>query len=437
MKIRHPLQAAAAALALMGTAALGAPATNQELGGYQLEQVVALSRHNIRAPMSTGDSVLARVTPHQWFRWTSRASELSLRGGVLETMMGQYFRRYLDHEGLIAEDSQPREGEVRIYANSLQRTIATAQYFSGGMFQVAGPVVEHHYEVGKGDATFLPLLSRVDDHFREAAAREITAMGGQLGVKGIMKSIERPLRLLERILDLRHSRMAREDGLKSFRLDDTTFAFNEGKEPSLSGSLKIANAAVDALILQHYEEQDLRKAGFGRQLTAGELSEIAKIKEAYNDSLFGAYSVAVNVVHPMLGLLGEELGKEGRKLSFLCGHDSTIAAVLVALRAEPYELPNSIEKKTPIGGKLVMELRRGADGRQYVDLYLAYQSYRQLRERTQLDLDTPPQRFRIKLRGIKRNPDGLYPYEDFRQRLREAFEAYGDGENPGTAGKAA
>ena len=100
---------------------------------YTLDKVVVLSRHNIRSPLSDGSSTLAKVTPHQWFNWTSRASELSLRGGVLETIMGQYFRKWLESETLIPENYIPEDGEVRFYSNSMQRTIATAQYFSSGM----------------------------------------------------------------------------------------------------------------------------------------------------------------------------------------------------------------------------------------------------------------------------------------------------------------
>ena len=48
--------------------------------GYQLEEVVVLSRHNIRAPLSTKGSLLDSATPHTWFEWSSNASELSLRG---------------------------------------------------------------------------------------------------------------------------------------------------------------------------------------------------------------------------------------------------------------------------------------------------------------------------------------------------------------------
>lgn len=123
---------------------------------YTLKQVVVLSRHNIRSPLSGRHSTMQRITPHEWYHWSSAPSELSLRGGALETMMGQYFRKWLVSKGLMQENEIPLEGTMRFYANSLQRTIATAQYFSAGMLPVANIRIEHHCQLGKMDSVFAP-----------------------------------------------------------------------------------------------------------------------------------------------------------------------------------------------------------------------------------------------------------------------------------------
>ena len=62
---------------------------NADDKGYELEEVVVLSRHNIRSPLSTKGSILDSATQHEWYNWSSNASELSLQGGMLETAMGQ------------------------------------------------------------------------------------------------------------------------------------------------------------------------------------------------------------------------------------------------------------------------------------------------------------------------------------------------------------
>lgn len=393
---------------------------------YQLEEMVILSRHNIRSPLSGNGSVLENITPHKWFKWTSDASELSLRGGQLEIMMGQFFCQWLVDEKLMTENYLPKEGEVRFYANSMQRTIATAQYFSSGMLPIANVKVERHFELNKMDPVFNPQLTFVNENFREKAMQEISAMGGKIGLQGINDKLSNEYKTLEKVLDLKNSKLAKENNFNHFRNDDLQILLEVNKEPAMKGSLKFANSASDALILQYYEENDPVKAGFGHKLTAKEWERIAKIKDVYGDVLFTAPSVAVNVAHPLLTLMNEELSLDGRKFTFLCGHDSNIASVLAALDVEEYSLPKSIEKKTPIGSKFVICKWKGNDGAEYASLYLVYQTTNQLRERSALTLDNPPMIFPLKLKGLRQNSDGLYRLSDLKQRFQKAIDAYDD-----------
>ena len=91
---------------------------------YELKEVVVMSRHNIRSPLTSGGAAYQRVTPHTWFKWSSPSSQLSLRGGVLETEMGQFFRQWVVSEGLLPDNYRPEGDEVLFYANSRQRTFA-------------------------------------------------------------------------------------------------------------------------------------------------------------------------------------------------------------------------------------------------------------------------------------------------------------------------
>ena len=111
------------------------------------------------------------------------------------------------------------------------------------------------------------------------------------------------------------------------------------------GSLKTACSVSDALVLQYYEEADPIKAAFGYALSAEYWESIAEIKDVYGDVLFTAPLIAANVAHPLLEELEAELGAEGRRFSFLCGHDSNVGSVLAALGAEAYELPGAIEAR--------------------------------------------------------------------------------------------
>ena len=391
---------------------------------YQLKEMVILSRHNIRSPLSGNGSALAEITPHKWFEWTSGPSELSLRGGQLETIMGQYFRKWLVNEGLMTENYIPAEGEFRFYANSMQRTIATAQYFSSGMLPVANVKIEHKFAPSKMDPVFNPQLTFVNDAFVAEAMEQISEMGGTKGLQGINDKLQSEYKLLEKVLDMKKSSYAQKNGVSNFKMDDLEILLEVNKEPAMRGSLKLANQASDALILQCYEEPDITKAGFGRRLWANQWEQIARVKDVYGDVLFTAPVVAVNVAHPLLQVMSDELALSNRKFTFLCGHDSNIASVLAALEVEEYSLPDSIEKKTPIGSKLVIQKWLGKDGVEYASLSLVYQTTDQLRERTMLSLKTPPMIYQLKLKGLTQNADGLYKLSDLQERFEKAIAAY-------------
>ena len=391
---------------------------------YKLQEVVILSRHNIRSPLSTNGSTLSRLTSHQWTDWSSAPSELTLRGGALETMMGQYFRKWLVSEGLFKENAVPTTDEVNFYANSMQRTIATAQYFSSGFMPIANIQINHRFDASKMDPVFCPQLTKVSDAFCAEAMKQIEAMGGKNGIKGINQQLKESYDITAKVLELKKSPAFKNGETKGFKDDDTQIIFKLYDEPRMSGSLKLANSASDALILQYYEEPDELKAAFGQKLTLDDWTKIAKIKDVYGDVLFTAPIVAANVAHPLLVYMNDELRAKCRKFTFLCGHDSNIASVSAALGIDNYELPNAIEKKTPIGSKLVFEKWVDKTGKEFIAINIVYQNPQQLRGLSMLNLQNPPEVYGLQLKGLKANADGLYMAEEVMNRFTQSIQAY-------------
>ncbi|WP_418587340.1 histidine-type phosphatase [Phocaeicola sp.] len=393
---------------------------------YTLKEVVILSRHNIRSPLSDNGSALGKLTPHEWTKWSAASSELTLRGGVLETMMGQFFRKWLVSEGLFTENYVPNADEVNFYANSMQRTIATAQYFSSGFMPVADVAVRHRYAPSKMDPVFFPRLTKVSEAFCEDAMKQIAAMGGEKGIRGINEKLEDSYRIIADVLDLKDAPACKSGETCAFDDYDTQIILKKGEEPAMKGSLKLANSASDAFILQYYEEADTQKAAFGHDISSSDWEKIARIKDVYGDVLFTAPVVAYNVAHPLLVYMNDELNSDVRKFTFLCGHDSNIASVNAALEVEDYELPLSIEKKTPIGSKLVFEKWIDKSGNEYIAVNIVYQTTGQLRNVELLDLNNPPMVYQLRLKGLNRNADGLYSLEDVNGRFEKAIAAYDD-----------
>lgn len=395
-----------------------------EAPGLTLDRVVILSRHNIRSPLSGSGSLLDTLTPHTWFSWTSAPSELSLRGGVMETVMGQYFRLRLEEEGLFPANWRPEEGEVRFYANAMQRTIATARYFSTGLLPLAQITVETHAEYNTMDPVFNPSLQFFTDAYADAALAQIAEAGGIAGLRGISAGLADAYALLMDVTDMESSEAFLSGEYADFPDGETVITLTEGKEPSMTGPIKTGTSVADALTLQYYEEPDAVKAAFGHTLTEDDWRLMHSIVDTYSEMLFTAPLVAVNVAHPLLREIRGEMTAEGRKFTFLCGHDSNVASVLAALRAEDYTLPETVEPKTPIGVKLVFSRWLDAEGAAFWKISLVYPSTEQLRAMSPLSLEEPPVVYPVALRDIAADENGLIAEDDLLSRFAEAIDAF-------------
>ena len=384
---------------------------------YELKEVVIMSRHNIRSPLSNG-AAYQRVTPHQWFKWTSPGSQLSLRGGVLETEMGQFFRKWVVSEGLLPDNYRPEGDEVLFYANSRQRTFATAKYFSAGFLPFANVEITHKYEEDKMDPLFTPQFTKMNDTYRQQVLAEMQTMNG--GPQAWMEAQKPTLQLMEEVLDMAHSPAAQND-TTHFWFDDTQFKLEKGDEPKMTGGYTLANSVADALVLQCYETESL--AAFGQELTTEQWRAICGVKEVYDALLFTTHAAAVNLAYPLVSRICAELQRTDRKFTFLCGHDSNLASIGAALGLQFPETERAFELHTPIGSKLVFE--KWSDGSEdYVAINLVYQAVDQLQGRTLLSEDVPPIVKTVTVNGLTANSDGLYRLADLYLRFTETMKEY-------------
>ncbi len=395
---------------------------------YELKEVVVMSRHNIRSPLSSGGAAYQRVTPHTWFAWSSPSSQLSLRGGVLETEMGQFFRQWVVSEGLLPDNYRPEGDEVLFYANSRQRTFATAKYFSAGFLPFANVEITHKLDEDKMDPVFTPQFTKMNDTYRQQVLADMQALNG--GPQAWMATQQPTLELMEQVLDIAHSPAAQQGDTTHFWFDDTQFKLEKGSEPKMTGGYTLANSVADALVLQCYESESM--TAFGHELTIEQWRAICAVKEVYDGLLFTTHSAAVNLAYPLVSRIREELNRSDRKFMFLCGHDSNLASISAALGLQIPETENALELHTPIGSKLVFE--KWSDGSdEYVAVNLVYQSIGQLQGRTLLSPAAPPMVLPVTIDGLNANSDGLYRLSDLDRRMAEAMAEYDAIEDAPTA----
>lgn len=343
---------------------------------YQLEQVVVISRHNLRNSLKAGDD----------------RGLLTLRGGEMETLMGQYFEARLREQGLFPKNAQPSVGEVRFYANSYQRTIATAKYFSAGAFPIANIPIEYHRALGQKDRVFLPPPD-------PALTKKLHA---ETNWKKLFGSMSKEIATVERLSG------------EKFNPDDYSMKIgSEAVEWKAQGSAKKINLAADALLMDYYEG----KVSYSES----EMRDVAKVSSILINSNFDRPLGAKAFASPMLAVVSDELNTTGRKFSFICGHDSNLSNVMTALGVEDYTLSGTIEWRVPIASKIVIKKFRGSDGNEYASLCLVYPSTAQIINREMLTLDNPPMIVSLKLRGLQPvYANVVYKLSDVLQRISDA-----------------
>lgn len=344
---------------------------------YQLEQVVVISRHNLRNSLKAGDD----------------RGLLTLRGGEMETLMGQYFEARLRAQGLFPKNAQPSVGEVRFYANSYQRTIATAKYFSAGAFPIANIPIEYHRALGQKDRVFLP---PTDPALRKMLTAEADWK----------KTFDRARKEFSTVERLTGAKLNPADiNLMKIR-DDVV-------EWKAEGSAIKVGLAADALLMDYYDG----KVSY----SDAEMRDVAKISSFTINANFDHPLCAKIFASPMLAVISDELNTPGRKFSFICGHDSNLSNVLTAISVEEYTLPGTFEWRVPIASKLVIQKLRGSDGNEYARLSFVYPSAAQIVNREMLNLDNPPMIVPMKLRGLQTvDADATYKLSDVLQRLSDA-----------------
>ncbi|AYA90080.1 MULTISPECIES: bifunctional glucose-1-phosphatase/inositol phosphatase [Stenotrophomonas] len=394
------------ALAVSTATAMAAPVADE-----QLQQVILLSRHNLRAPM-VAFGALAKATPETWQRWDVAPGELTTKGGVLEVYMGRYVGQWLRQAQLLPASGCPQPVDFHAHANSLQRTQATAQFFVAGAFPGCPAAVEQRTPLGTMDPLFDPVIHNDDPAFR---ARALAAMQNALAAADLAPALS----VVEEIT--RYPQSAACAGRSDCHLvpGDTTFNAEPGKEPRASGSLALASGLVDALLMEHYQGSGVPREGWGRLNTEGQWLALVQIRNRYQNILFGTPAVARDVAAPLLARVDASFGDPASpKVILLVGHDSNIGSVLAAIGIGDYSLPGQFEK-TPIGGLLQFERWRDRQsGGERFRLAYVYPTTAQLRDALPLTEAQPPGRVALPLPGCDRQGCSRAQFQQLLQRAR-------------------
>ena len=388
----------------------------ETLDNYTLEQVVVFSRHGLRAPLASPTSTLGKITPNQWPQWDTPASYLTTRGGVLESYFGHYFSEWLVDNKLLTENTCPSENEVYIYTNSLQRTIATGQYFTVGAFPGCIVPIIHKEKLGTMDPVFFPVISDDNPEFKQAAIISINQTAHAKGIEGLNQKLNNTYQDLSNIINYTQSTNCLADKQCDFTDLPTKIIIEKGKEPGITGPLRTGTSIADAFILQYYEGAPLQDIAWGKIKNNKQFEQLVAIKEHYNTVLFGSPVIAKQVAANLINYINQTFSEKNHtKFTFLVGHDSNVASLFSALKIKSYTLPDQFET-TPIGGKVVFQKwRDNHSGEALMKIEYFYQSTDQIRNLTQLNRNNPPHKVTLEMENCPTNTMGFCSFSTFKQ----------------------
>lgn len=377
---------------------------------YQLDKVVILSRHGIRTPLQNTLEFLEQATPFKWPKWDHPYGYLTTRGGALEVYFGRYLATWLENQHI---QYQATSSDVFVYANSLQRTVATAQFLTAGAFAGYDIPINHKYPIEKMDSMFDPSLRNDSDEFKQAVIKDIDET---VTAESIYKNLAPAYEILADILDYKHSKFYAQYQCDLADIPVEVY-LKKHEEPALLGALAIGVSAVDAFLLQYYSGFPKEQIAWGRINSQAQWQQLIQIRNQYLNLVCRTKTLAKHSATELINMINNLMHHDDRKIHLLVGHDSTIASLFGALDFEHYQLPNQYET-TPIGGKVILQrFRHLESGTHYFKAEYVYQSFEQLFSGAQISMNNPPQHFTLQLKNAMQNQDGFYDWHDFEQRL--------------------
>ncbi|XP_060802700.1 glucose-1-phosphatase-like [Amyelois transitella] len=373
---------------------------NVEVNGLVLKQVVILSRHNIRAPLTDN---LEELSENIWPKWKTEAAHLTPKGALLEGYMGEFFLNWLQEEKLFNESCP---SSVHIYANAPQRTRATAEAFVNSVFKNCSIKVNYKENV-TSDPVFHPVFQNDIAAFKEMVILDMQKSLDEL-------ELNDSYQLINNIIDIETSKLCK---IKSFcdmtkRKDDIIFEINE--EPNVYGPLSLGNTIVDVFLMSLYQGHNIEDIAWGKIRSPAEWKTLTRITKENQNVRFKNPSFCGHLAKPLLDYMKNLfLNDTAPKLTGLFGHDSNLNAVMCSLGFKPYELPRQYEG-TPIGGKIVFQKwHSNVTGNDLLKIDYVYPSVGQLRFSTKFWDEESPQQVTMELEKCKIDKHGFCSWSDF------------------------
>lgn len=359
-------------------------------------------RHGVRAPI-VGEAPTDTLTGDPWPTWPVPSEQLTPHGARALEILGRSDRRWLARLGALPSRGCPAHGQVRIWTNTAQRTIASGEAFARGLAPGCGVAVEHR-PPGEIDPLFEPLRAGVAPFDPAAAIASIQVYTG--GVDRLATRLQPALDELDQVLGCGDAKGC------SPRRPSRVQPSENGRGVVLSGPVRDASGTAQVLLLQYAE--GLSPDGLRwRAVKPDALKRLGALHAALFDVFTRPPYMTARQAGPLGRRVLEALDAPGSGIDVFVGHDTNVTALAAALGVV-LDAPGYARGDVPPGGALVFVSLADGAGNRSVSLYYQTQSPNRLRR-----LSSGVSRSEISMPGG--NP-GAISLDELRRRLSAAFE---------------
>lgn len=396
----------------------------------ELLSVVVISRHGIRSPL-TATATLNQFTDRAqgfptWPVPEDGKGTLTDVGQQNVARLGAWYRDHYAARGLLpGRGTCPAPGRVYAYADTDQRTIHTAQGYLDGLFQ-GEATPDCGVEVKSASAPPDPyIVTALTSQCAVDTAGDLEAFQSRTGgATALLDAYSRELQLLQTVT---------QSPTPLASLPTTVAAtgyvrFDNGTVFSL------ADTITETLQLEYAQGMPATACaatpgaecvGWGA-IPPGGLDELMKLHvmniQLYSGLPSFAQVASTNLMTQVVGTMDQALSGEKNPsmlapaesvLSLFVAHDVNLAGISAFLGGLSWKADGFIQDDPGPAGALVFELHRDQQTRQLsLRLYYVIASLDQMRERTTLTLETPPQRIPLAIPACGGRT--VCPYDQFK-----------------------
>jgi 4-phytase / acid phosphatase len=365
--------------------------------GWQMERVVMLARHGVRAPDLSPEE-LARYAASPWPSWPVAPGDLTPRGAELGRLMGQFYRVHYGGRGLIQEDDCPAPGIVVMWVDYDQRTEYSALSTLGGLYlRCLNPILKHQADLSKPDPLFHPPPSPscpMDAASNRAAI--LARIGGDFS--SVLREYAPQLTTLQSTLCPPGVAGGKACGLS---VDAPAIVPDPKGGVAMTGPIAVGSMAAENFLMENAEGMPANQVAWGRLAGDAAIRDVLKVHRLQVDLMEKTRPIAQQKGSNMLAQIVTTL-QDGHKFpgapgtaepvrfGMMIGHDTNILNVAGLLNLG-WEIKGFQDNEVAPGSSLAFELYKEIrTGQRYVRMTFYSQTMDQMRQATQLNLDNPP-----------------------------------------------